>query len=91
MAPTFAEPYNRLAALRNRQGFAKEAHALQSEAVKHAPDNAIYAERLEAYRALAMMPPSDAARAEPDSCSSRPQTRASARLGASCARKLLRM
>jgi hypothetical protein len=53
VAPTFAEPYAHLAALRIRQGFAKEAVALQTQAVKHAPENAVYAERLEAYRSLA--------------------------------------
>src|SRR5260370_42557986 len=52
-APTFAEPYAHLAALRIRQGFAREAVALQTQAVKHAPENAAYADRLEAYRVLA--------------------------------------
>jgi hypothetical protein len=67
LAPTFAEAYAHLAALRIRQGFAREAVALQEQAVQHAPDNVVYAERLEAYRAVAgqrsahaMMPsPSD--------------------------------
>jgi hypothetical protein len=53
LAPTFAEPYAHLAALRLRQGFTREAVALQTQAVKHAPQNAIHAERLEAYRSLA--------------------------------------
>src|SRR5262249_48294972 len=53
LAPTFAEPYARLAALRVRQGFTTEAVALQTEALRHAPDNAGYAEQLSAYRALA--------------------------------------
>jgi hypothetical protein len=53
LAPTFAEPYAHLAALRIRQGFANEAVALQTQAVKHAPRNVAYAERLEAYRSLA--------------------------------------
>ncbi len=53
LAPTFAEPYARLAAQRIRQGFANEAVALQAQAVKHAPENAVYAEQLEAYRSLA--------------------------------------
>src|SRR5438132_8209154 len=39
LAPTFAEPYAHLAALRIRGGFAKEAVALQAQAVKHAPQN----------------------------------------------------
>ena len=53
LAPTFAEPYAHLAAQRIRQGFVKEAVALQTQAVKHAPQNVSYVERLEAYRALA--------------------------------------
>ncbi len=53
LAPTFAEPYAHLATLRARQGFVAEAVALQTQAVKHAPQQAAYAERLEAYRALA--------------------------------------
>ena len=53
LAPTFAEPYARLAALRVRQGFTAEAVALQREAVRHAPDHAVYAEQLAAYRSLA--------------------------------------
>jgi uncharacterized protein len=53
LAPTYAEPFNHLAALFARQGFVSQAVNLQAEAIKHAPDNAVYAERLEAYRALA--------------------------------------
>jgi len=53
LAPTFAEPYAHLAALRIRQGFSAEAVALQAQAVKHAPDDAAHAERLAAYQALA--------------------------------------
>jgi hypothetical protein len=53
LAPTFAEPYARLAALRIRQGFTAEAVALQTQAVRHAPDDAGYAERLAAYQGLA--------------------------------------
>ena len=53
LAPTFAEPYARLAALRLRQGFTAEAVSLQALAVQHAPENAGYAEQLSAYRALA--------------------------------------
>jgi hypothetical protein len=52
LAPTFAEPYARLATLRIRQGFTAEAVALQTQAVRHAPDNAAYAEQLAAYQAL---------------------------------------
>src|SRR5262245_43284248 len=36
IAPTFAEPFAQLAALRMRQGFSNEAVSLQAEAVKHA-------------------------------------------------------
>jgi hypothetical protein len=52
LAPTFADAYAHLAALRLRQGFLTEAVALQTQAVKHAPQNAAHAERLEAYRTL---------------------------------------
>ncbi len=53
LAPTFAEPYARLAALRVRQGFTTEAVALQTQAVCHAPDNTVYAKQLSAYQSLA--------------------------------------
>jgi hypothetical protein len=53
LAPTFADAYAHLAALRLRQGFLTEAIVLQNQAVKHAPQNGSHAERLEAYRALA--------------------------------------
>jgi hypothetical protein len=53
LAPTYAEAYASLAALRFRQGFAKDAAVLQAEAVKHAPASLGYAERLAAYRAVA--------------------------------------
>jgi hypothetical protein len=61
LAPTFAEPYAHLAALRIRHGFAQEALALQAQAVRYAPENAAYAEQLEAYRALAGQRSSSAA------------------------------
>jgi hypothetical protein len=60
LAPTFADPYASLAALRLRQGRAVEALGLQAQAVKHAPQNATYAEQLEAYQALAGELPSHA-------------------------------
>jgi hypothetical protein len=53
LAPTFADAYAHLAVLRLMQGFISEAIVLQTQAVKHAPQNALHAERLEAYRALA--------------------------------------
>jgi tetratricopeptide (TPR) repeat protein len=53
LTPTFAEPYAHLAALRFRQGFSAEAVALQTQAVKHAPDDAAKGERLAAYQAVA--------------------------------------
>ena len=53
LAPTFAEPYARLAEMRARQGFANEALGLQNQAVKHAPENVDYAQQLEVYRTLA--------------------------------------
>ena len=53
LAPTFAEPYAHLAALRIRQGFVKEAVALQAQAVKHAAHNPAYVEQLATCRLLA--------------------------------------
>lgn len=53
LAPTFAEAYARLAVLRFRQGFNSEAVALQTEAVRNAPDNIGYAERLAAFKSVA--------------------------------------
>lgn len=52
LAPTFAEPYAHLAALRIRAGLAKEAVLLQAQAVNFAPDNVAYAEQLAGYRSL---------------------------------------
>src|SRR5262245_20384638 len=51
LAPTYAEPFANLAAMRFRYGYAREALALLEQAVALAPDNAVYAERLVAYRA----------------------------------------
>ncbi len=53
LAPTYAEPYAHLATLRIRQGLAREAVALQTQAVKYAPQKAEYVERLHAYQAVA--------------------------------------
>jgi len=53
LAPTFAEAFAHLAALRLREGLTREAVGLQTQAVKHAPENEEYAERLKDYRALA--------------------------------------
>ncbi len=58
LAPTFADPYARLASLRLRQGRFEEALGLQTQAVKYAPENASYAERLLEYQALAGRLPS---------------------------------
>ena len=58
LAPTFADPYAHLATLRLRQGRVNEALGLQAQAVKYAPQNAPYAEQLQAYQALAgQLPP----------------------------------
>lgn len=51
LTPSFAEAYTHLAAMRFREGYADAAIALQSLAVKYAPGNADYAERLQAYQA----------------------------------------
>jgi uncharacterized protein len=53
LAPDYAEPYHHLAALCARQGRVAEAVRFQTQAVRHAPDAPGYADRLEAYRALA--------------------------------------
>jgi hypothetical protein len=53
LAPTYAEPYDHLAALRFRRGSVQEAIALQTQAVKYAAEKTEDAERLEAYRAAA--------------------------------------
>lgn len=53
LAPTFAEPFANLAAMRARQGYTREALALQEQAVKLAPANSCFADRLESYRAMA--------------------------------------
>jgi uncharacterized protein len=52
LAPTYAEPFAHLAALRAKQGGLPNAISLMKHAVQHAPGNVQYAERLEAYRAL---------------------------------------
>jgi hypothetical protein len=64
LAPTFAEPFAHLAALRARQGFAAEAITLQAEAVRLAPNHPTHADRLAAYRAL-VAPPVAYTRPEP--------------------------
>jgi uncharacterized protein len=53
LAPTYAEPYAHLATLRIRQGLANDAVALQTQAVKYAPQKTEYLERLHAYQAVA--------------------------------------
>src|SRR5262249_34902486 len=49
LAPTYAEPYAQLAAMRARDGYPEQAINLMEQAVKHAPSSAVYTERLEAY------------------------------------------
>src|SRR5262249_4532498 len=53
LAPTYAEPYVHLAALRARDGYPEQAISLMEQAVKRAASSAVYAEWLEAYRVLA--------------------------------------
>ena len=53
LAPTFGDAYAKLANLRLREGRVREAVALQTQAVNHAPDNSEYIERLQAFRVLA--------------------------------------
>lgn len=52
LAPTYADPYGHLSEMRMRQGYLSDAVRLLEQAVRHAPDEAKYVERLEAYRAL---------------------------------------
>jgi uncharacterized protein len=52
MAPTYAEAFAHLAALRARHGFLQQAVDLQRQAVKHAPLVAEYAQQLAGYTAL---------------------------------------
>jgi hypothetical protein len=53
LAPTYAEAYAHLAAIRARHGYLQEAIGLMEKAVKYAPRADLYTEDLEAYRALA--------------------------------------
>jgi hypothetical protein len=52
LAPTYAEPFAHLAAMRARQGYLHDAICLMEKAVQYAPQSAPYAERLESYRTL---------------------------------------
>jgi hypothetical protein len=52
LAPTFAEPFARLAEMRAGQGDLCHAIRLLEQAVRYAPQPEAYAKRLEAYRAL---------------------------------------
>lgn len=58
LAPTFAEAYAELAALRARQGRFDEALALQTQAVKYASQSERFAEQLQTYQALVGRQPS---------------------------------
>jgi hypothetical protein len=53
LARDFAEPYHRLAAIRAAQDRLDDAVKLESDAVQRAPQNAGYAQQLEAYRTFA--------------------------------------
>jgi hypothetical protein len=52
LAIGYAEPYANLATIRLRQGKLEAAVALQERAVSRAPDSAVHADRLAAYRAM---------------------------------------
>jgi hypothetical protein len=52
LVPTYAEAYAHLAELRVKLGWFDQAVRLQEQAVTHAPGNALFAEKLQAYRAL---------------------------------------
>jgi hypothetical protein len=57
LAPTFASAYAHLATLRLRQGHVEQAVSLQAQAARYAPENAQYAEQLQAYQVLAGQAP----------------------------------
>lgn len=52
LAPTYAEPCARLAAIQARRGYYQNAIRLMESAVRHAPQTTQYAEQLETYRVL---------------------------------------
>jgi len=52
LAPSYAEPFTNLAAMRARQGCVRDAIHWMEKAIMHAPQTAAYVDRLEAYRAL---------------------------------------
>jgi uncharacterized protein len=52
LAPTYAEPFAHLAAMRAKQGFFRDAIRLMEKAVQYAPQSLPYAQRLASYRAL---------------------------------------
>jgi hypothetical protein len=77
LAPTFAEPFARLAEMLARQGYLRDAIRLMEQAVQHAPQLAMHATRLETYRALlacqhgpAEEPPAGSALPDPESAPS---------------------
>src|SRR5437899_849113 len=53
LARDYAEPYHQLAALRAKHDQFDDAVALETDALRRAPQHVAYAEQLEAYRALA--------------------------------------
>jgi len=60
LAPTYAEPFAHLAAMRAMQGYWRDAVSLMEKAVQFAQQPARFAERLQAYRALADSQPEPA-------------------------------
>jgi uncharacterized protein len=65
LAPTYAEPFAHLAALRAKQGYLRDAIRLMEKAVQFAPPASPYAVRLESYRALVERESESAAPASP--------------------------
>lgn len=72
MAPTFAEAHAQLAALRAKLGWFDQAVRFQEQAVQHDPNNAVYAEKLAAYRSLAADEMARQARSLPEGATSPP-------------------
>lgn len=72
LAPTYAEPYAQLAAIRINQGCVEDAIRLMEKAVKHAPAMVAHTERLEAYRALVVRPTAIDETQAPEAVAARP-------------------
>ena len=64
LAPEYADAYVRLAAICVRRGRLRDAVDLQTQAVRHAPEQSAYRKRLESFQALARLSQREQARKE---------------------------